>query len=397
MTSVPPPRPLASAGVGVIRAALVVRLLDEWWSYLPAGSIDDQVTDLGLDYGQSALLLALLTVGGLLGSPVAALADRGHRRLLATAGALTIAAGLAAFALSAPFPVLVGAAIALGAASDVMIRPLESALADAAEESGGRLDRLLGHQHLITWAGDLIAPALLAVGAATALGWRGVFALTAVAFVAFAAVLAATSFPTPPVGASNEASLLRSARTLLRTPEVWLLAGAEAIMLTFDEAFLGFAVARAADESGGAAAQSLAVGLVVGGVTGALIIARRGLDRRIVGIGSVLLAAGVLTAATRLPIVAQVVALAAAGAGTAVLWAKVHHRSLTLAPRLSATVPTVVSLLSTPAILLVLGMGAIADAASITWALVGAAALSVPLALVVRELGGDVVAPDDLD
>ena len=213
--SVPPaPRAVLTAGVGVVRCALVVRLLDEWWSYLPAGTIDDQVGDLGLSYGQSGWLLALLTLGGLLGSPVAALADRGHRRLLATSGALVIAAGLSAFALAAPFPLLVVAATLLGGASDLMIRPLESSLADAA---GGELDRLLGRQHLLTWAGDFVAPALLGIGAATVIGWRGVFTITLVVFVAFALRLATTEFPPPvadPDGAGT--SLMRSARSLLR-------------------------------------------------------------------------------------------------------------------------------------------------------------------------------------
>ncbi|QQS23678.1 MAG: MFS transporter [Actinomycetota bacterium] len=110
------PRAVLTAGIGVVRCALVVRLLDEWWSYLPAGTIDDQVGDLGLSYGQSGWLLALLTLGGLVGSPVAALADRGHRRVLAVGGTLTIAVALMAFAAAAPFPVLVVAALALGGA-----------------------------------------------------------------------------------------------------------------------------------------------------------------------------------------------------------------------------------------------------------------------------------------
>ena len=235
MSVSPGPRALVTSGIGVVRCALVVRLLDEWWSYLPAGSIDDQVRDLGLSYGQSGWLLALLTLGGLLGSPFAALADRGHRRLLATTGALLIAVGLSAFALSAPFPVLVVAATVLGGASDLVIRPLESSLAEAAD---GELDRLLGRQHLLTWAGDFVAPALLGVGAATAIGWRGVFALTAVVFVAFAARLATLVFPHPVADTDGAGtSLLDSARSLLRHRELWLLTAAEFALLPLDEGF----------------------------------------------------------------------------------------------------------------------------------------------------------------
>ncbi|MCB0997789.1 MAG: MFS transporter [Acidimicrobiales bacterium] len=394
--SVPPaPRAVLTAGVGVVRCALVVRLLDEWWSYLPAGTIDDQVGDLGLSYGQSGWLLALLTLGGLLGSPVAALADRGHRRLLATSGALVIAAGLSAFALAAPFPLLVVAATLLGGASDLMIRPLESSLADAA---GGELDRLLGRQHLLTWAGDFVAPALLGIGAATVIGWRGVFTITLVVFVAFALRLATTEFPPPvadPDGAGT--SLMRSARSLLRRRELWLLTAAEFALLPLDEAFLGFAVARAAAAGNGAAAQLLAGGVVAGGLVGAAVVSRRGLDRRLVAVGCGLLVVGAGVTAAPLPIAGTIPGLAFVGLGTAIIWAKVHHRTLTLEPSRSATVPTMVSLLSTPALLVPVAMGVTADRLSITAALVGAAVLAIPLAAVVLALGGGRVEPAELD
>ncbi len=395
MSVSPGPRALVTSGIGVVRCALVVRLLDEWWSYLPAGSIDDQVRDLGLSYGQSGWLLALLTLGGLIGSPFAALADRGHRRLLATTGAVLIAVGLSAFALSAPFPVLAVAATVLGGASDLVIRPLESSLAEAAD---GELDRLLGRQHLLTWAGDFVAPALLGVGAATAIGWRGVFALTAVVFVAFAARLATVVFPHPVDDTDGAGtSLLDSARSLLRHRELWLLTAAEFALLPLDEAFLGFAVARAAAEGEGAAAQLLAGGVVAGGLVGAAVVSRRGLDRRLVASGCGLLVVGAAVTAAPRPTAATIAGLVCVGLGTAIVWAKVHHRTLTLAPSRSATVPTMVGLLSTPALLVPVAMGVTADRLSITTALVGAALLAIPLAAVVLALGGGRVEPAELD
>ncbi len=388
------PRALITAGVGVVRAALVVRLLDEWWSYLPAGTIDDQVTDLGLSYGQAGWLLALLTLGGLVGSPIAALADRGHRRVLATSGALLIAAGLSAFALAAPFPVLVVAATVMGGASDIMIRPLESSLADTAD---GELDKLLGRQHLLTWAGDFVAPALLGIGAATVIGWRGVFTITVVVFVAFAARLATTTLPAPATPDDDDSSLLASARSLLRHREVWLLTAAEFALLPLDEAFLGFAVARAAAEGDNAAAQLLAGGVVVGGLVGAAVVSRRGIDRPLVIIGCTLLVVGAVSTAAPLAMPLTIAALAFVGAGTAVVWAKVHHRTLTLVPSRSATVPTMVGLLSTPALLVPVAMGVAADRFSITAALTGTAMLAIPLAAVVLALGGGRIDPDELD
>lgn len=380
---------------GVVRGALVVRLLDEWWAYLPAGSIENQRLDLGLTYTQAGWLLAMLTIGGLVGSPIASLADLGHRRLLAVTGALVLAGGLSAFALGASYPLLVVAAGCLGAASDLVIRPLESSLADVA---GHDLDRLLGRQHLLTWLGDFVGPALLAIGAATVIGWQGVFGITAVVFVAFAVTLALTEFPAPVVATDTdgEESLWGSARRLVRNREVLLLTCAEVILLPLDEAFLGFAVARLVDDGFGAAAQVLAGGIVAGGIAGSLVIARRGLDRGRTKAAAGAMAAGAFVAATPIGVVGQTLGMVAVGFGTALVWAKVHHRMLTVVPGRSATVPTVVSVLATPALVFPVLMGAVSDRWSITVALVAAATLTVPLAWAVLQLGGDRVAPDDL-
>lgn len=385
--SVPPaPRALLSTGIGVVRCALVVRLLDEWWSYLPAGSIDDQVRELGLSYRQSGWLLALLTLGGLIGGPVAALADRGHRRLLAASGAAVLAVSLTSFAFAAPFVVLAIAATLMGAASDVVIQPLESALTETAAASGERLDRLLGRQHLITWAGDFVGPLLLAIGAATVVGWRGVFAITAVVFAAFSVVLARTHFPSPVVDGEDDEPLGRSVRALLRHRGVWLLTAAEFALLPLDEAFLGFAVARAAADGAGAAAQLLAGGVVIGGLVGSWVVTRRGLDRRRVAVGCGLMAIGAAVTAVPWWLGLQFAGLAALGAGTALVWASVHHRSLTVVPGRSSTVPTMVGLLSTPALLVPVAMGVVADSASITVALTCTAVLTIPLAAAVLTL-----------
>lgn len=369
----------------LVGAALVVRLVDEWWSYLPAGAIADLRTDIGITYAQAGWLLALLTVGGLVGAPLAALSDRGHRRLIAVCGAGTLAVGLVAYASGAPFIVLAVASTLMGGASDMMIRPLESALAETA---GDGLDRLLARQHLVTWLGDFIGPAVLAIGAATVIGWQGAFAVSAVALGAYAVVLAATSFPAPvALDEDDEVTPWRAAIRLARSREVILLAIAETILLPLDEAFLGFAVARAAHEGGSSAtAQFLAGGVVAGGVAGAAMVSRWGLDRRLVRVGGPLLAAGALATAAGPPLVVQVVCLAAMGLGTGIVWAALHHRMLTAVEGRSATVPTVVSVLSTPALVLPIAMGWTADSASITVALVLVAILSIPLAIVVHRL-----------
>jgi MFS family permease len=387
------PQALFRLPAGVVRGALVVRLLDEWWAYLPAGSIENQRLDLGITYTQVGWLLAMLTLGGLVGSPIASLADVGHRRLLSVAGALVLAGGLSAFALGASYPVLVLAALCLGGASDVVIRPLEASLAEVA---GDRLDRLLGRQHLLTWLGDFIGPALLALGAATVIGWRGVFGITAVVFVGFAMVLALTEFPAPVASADGDESLWASARRLVGSREVLLLTVAEIILLPLDEAFLGFAVARLVGDGFGAAAQVLAGGMVVGGILGSFVVARLGIDRRRTRAALVVMGAGAVVTAIPMGVVVNTVGMAALGFGTALVWAKVHHRMLTVVPGRSATVPTLVSVLATPALVLPVAMGALSDRWSITVALTATATLTIPLAWAVLRLAGDRIAPAEL-
>jgi MFS family permease len=372
-------------------------VLDEWWSYLPAGTIEDQRLDLGITYTQAGWLLALLTLGGLIGAPLGALADRGHRRLLAVGGAAVLALGLATFALGAPFIALAIASAAMGGASDVIIRPIEASLAEIATEG---FDKQLGRMHSITWAGDFIGPALLALGAATFIGWRGVFAITAAVFVAYAIVLAATEFPDPPDSAGDDAdstSLWRSSRRLATMPEVLLLTAAEFILLPLDEAFLGFAVAQRRTEGIGAAAQLLAGGIVVGGITGSALIARRGISRAFIRTGAIAMMAGAGGAALPSAITLQIAAMATLGFGTAIVWAKVHHRMLTIVPGRAATVPTVIGLLSTPSLLVPTLMGSVSDRISINAALAMTAALTIPLAVVVLRLGGDRITADELD
>lgn len=370
--------------VGVVRAVLVVRLVDEWWSYLPAGAIGDLRRDLGVSYAQAGWLLALLTVGGLVAGPLAALADRGYRRLLSAGGAGLLAGGLLVYAAGAPFPALATASIVLGGASDLLIRPLETSLADLHPEG---LDRLLGRQHLVTWCGDLLGPAVLALGAATWLGWRGAFVVTAVAIAGYGVLLAFVEHPTPAPLDDDGPTVWHDARRLGRSRPVLLLAGAELLMVPLDEAFLGFAVARLAAEGRGASAQSLAVALVVGGVAGAAAVGRSGLRSSLVrGAAGALVGGATVAAAAPWP-AGQAVGMAALGFGTAVAWARVHHRALSLEPGRSGTVSTVVGVLATPGVLLPAAVGWVADRVSVTVALVGCAALAVPLAILVLALG----------
>ena len=211
---------LSSAARRFVIAALLVRWLDEWWSYLPAGIIEDLRDELGVTYAQAGWLIAIAFGGGLVGGPLGALADHVDRRRMAVTGGVLQTAGLATFALGRSFPVLALSMFVLGAASDLVIRPLESGLA---ETSGDDLDRMLGRQHLLAFVGDFVGPALLAIGAATALGWRGAFWITTAALAVFTITLASADFPPPQRPEAESTRALRGFTRMLRRPEVlWL-------------------------------------------------------------------------------------------------------------------------------------------------------------------------------
>jgi hypothetical protein len=239
---------------------------------------------------------------------------------------------------------------------------------------------------VLSWLGDLAGPAVLAIAAATAIGWRGAFAATALVVALFAVLLLLVEHPEPPARTATERSLAHEAMTLVRSRPVLLLATAEALLLPLDEAFLGFAIARAAGTGGAASAQLLAVGLVAGGLAGSGLVGRYGLDRRLVRGGNIAAAAGAAGTAASPLLAVEAVSMAGMGLGTAVIWASIHHRSLTLVPGRASTVPTVVSTLATPALLAAPAIGWFADTTSLPAGLALSASLVVPLVVVVHLL-----------
>jgi MFS family permease len=381
---------------GVLGAALVVRLLDEWWSYLPAGIVDDLHRDLHVDYAGAGWLLTLLWVGGFIGDWLGLLADHVNRRTTAVTGALLLAAGLGVYALGAPYIGLAVASMVMGAASDLIIRPIEAAVAG---EHGERLDRVLGWQHTLSWIGDLIGPLLLGLGAATSIGWRGAFAITAFAMVLFAAYLAVVRFPAPPVPAETRRAAFADVLAVARRRDVLQIAAAELLLNPLDEPFLAFVVARAAagsaDVGSRAVAQLLAAAVVAGGLAGSVTVARRGLTPAVRRIGPATLFVGAaLTPLTRL-LVIEAIAMALVGAGMALAWAAIHHRMLTVVPGRTATVSSVVGLLDTPALIVPVVVGVIADHAGLTAALTIYVALAGALVLLTPTLRAGGGSPGD--
>ncbi len=357
-------RTLALLPGTVVGAALVVRLFDEWWSYLPAGIVDDLHRDLGISYAGAGWLLSLMTFGAVLGSPLALLVDHADRRVCAVTGATVIAVCLAAFAAGAPFAVLAIATSTVGTASDLLVESIEASLSELTEE---RLDRVLGRQHALSAVGDLIGPALLAIGAATSLGWRGAFAITAVAMLAYAAYLVTVPFPAPQDARTTMREIIADAVTVAKRRDVWRLAAIEMLISPLDEPFLAFVVARAA--AGGRSegiAQLLAVAVMAGDLGGSLVVGRFGVTARIRRYGPLVLFAGTAVAVALPALVTGVVGMAVAGAGLSIVWTDVHLRTLTVVPGRAATVSTVVGTLGSISALVPVVAGVLADRAGLT-------------------------------
>jgi MFS family permease len=360
----------------------MVRLFDEWWSYLPAGVVADLHDDLGVSYAGAGWLLALLTIGALAGTPLALLADHVDRRRCAVLGAATIAVCLMAFAASAPFWVLAVSCAIVGTASDLLVHAVEAALSEADED---RLDRLVATQHALSSIGDLAGPLLLALGAATVIGWQGAFAITAAAMLLYGAYLAKVPFAAPLDAADRWRDVWTEAVRIARRRDVWRLAAIEMLVTPLDEPFLAFVVARAATGEGTeASAQVIAVAVMVGGVVGSVVVARFGATAGLVRAGLAAMLAGTVLVVATPTVAGAAVAMGVAGWGMAVVWSDLHVRTLRTVPGRSATVSIVVGTIASASALVPVLVGVLADSAGLAAALVVYVAIAAALAIVGR-------------
>jgi MFS family permease len=355
-------------------ASLVaVRLFDEWFSFLPAGSIEPVRSDLELTYAQVAVLLTLMWVGGLVGGLAGIAADRVSRRALASLGALGYGLSLACWGLGQDWWVLAVGSLLLGVSADAMLAACEVALVDLA---GDDLVRVLAPGNLGAEVGDLIGPLLLAGSAALGWSWRVPFLVTAIAALAYAAVLASQPLPRPRP-TDEPSSAVSDVRACLRDRRVWLLALVSLLFDTLDEPFLGFAIAFLEVERGQSHAVAVLVGgsVLVGGVLGAGAIALGAVGPRILRPGrlpvppAIVLAASVLGIVIAPAIPLQALCGVAAGAASALFWTTVQARILGLRPGQPGTTAAVVGYLALPSALWPLAAAAIADRFGLTAAL----------------------------
>ena len=204
----------------MVASLVAVRLFDEWFSFLPAGSLEPLRIDLDLTYEQLSVLLVLMTVGGLAGGVCAVAADRVSRRAQSSLGALGYAVSMACWGLGDRFWILAAGSFLLGVSSDALLSACEVALVDLAGDDD--LVTVLAPGTIAAEVGDLLGPLLLALTAAIGWGYRAPFLVGAVVLLVYAVVLALQ--PLPPPTATEEPTTARAdVWACLRDRQVWQL------------------------------------------------------------------------------------------------------------------------------------------------------------------------------
>lgn len=375
------------AGLG---ALLLVRFFDEAVSFLPAGAAEAIRVDVGLTYTQIGVLLSVPAAGALLGNVFAVAADHRSRRVIAGGGALALAGVLALFAGAASFWMLVVAAFAYGAAATAMVDGAEVALVDATRP--GRLRAVLARANLFGALGDLAGPVLLAGAVALGLGWRGSFAVGAVALAAYGWWLAASPLPEPRCdgdpGADSrveEAEGPAGRSKLWRDGRVWRLGLISLLIGPLDEALLGFLIAYLQQGRGLSQTTATLAGgaFVVGGILAYTVVAPRLHQRsdRSVLVASAVAMAVSLAVVVGVPATWVIVPAGLAfDVGLSCGWLVLQHQALTLVPGRAGTVGAMVSTIEMGGAVIPLLIGVVADRYGLAAGLWGFALLPVAVA-----------------
>jgi MFS family permease len=372
--------------LGLVAALMLAGLADEWLGFFPSGTFESARRELGLGYGEASLILVAPAVGGILGLAIAVAADHVSRRLLASAGAFAYAASLLAFGLGESIWVLVGAGFVMGLASDALIHGTEVALVDLAGEDD--LGPTLARTEILGSIGDVLGPATLAAAAIAGLSWRTPFLAAAAIMAGYGLWLAALPLPGPATG-SDGPRPLEGVRSVLRDSRVLRIGLLVGLISLFDEDFLAFAIAFLRQERGHSEAVAIAVATVAvaGGILGFALMASR-LGRSPIRVRLTGAAVCLLVGSALVPVAPsvglQTLGAFAVMAGLAVAWVTVETVFLTIRPGLAGTVSAVVSMVSLPAAVLPLLVGALADRLGLAAALWLYAVIAAAILLWVR-------------
>ncbi len=375
----------------MVASLVAVRLFDEWFSFLPAGSLEPLRLDLGLTYEQLSVLLVLMTVGGLAGGVCAVAADRVSRRAQSSLGALGYAVSMACWGLGDRFWILAAGSFLLGVSSDALLSACEVALVDLAGDDD--LVTVLAPGTIAAEVGDLLGPLLLALTAAIGWGYRAPFLVGAVVLLVYAVVLALQ--PLPPPAATEEPTTVRGdVWACLRDRQVWQLGLISLLSDTLDEPLLGFAIAYLEVNRGQSHGVAVLVGgsVVVGGIVGAAAMAARvgrgggegggGRNAR-PSAGAALALAGSVIGIMVAPLIPlQVLFGLTTGMASAIFWTRLQARILGLRPGQPGTTAAVVGYLAMPGALVPLVAAAAADHLGLGAALAVYVAVALLLAVV---------------
>ncbi len=347
---------------------MVVRLADEWFSFLPFGVIEPLHRELGLSYSETGLLLVLLSSGGVLGNFFGIAADYVSRRVLAAGGAFGYAASLLVFAQGRSLGALAVAVIAMGLSSDALVGGTEVALVDLA---GDELDVVLARQNAFGELGGLLGPLTLVAAAALGLGWRFAFTVGGLLMAAYGLWLATQRLPGPPrrtEGRSPLAGVMGAARDA----RVWLLAAMSALLSGLDEPFLGFAIVflRRVRAQSPTIATAMVTIAVIGGVAGYALNSAEALRGRSPASrllwGALVMSASV-AGLTIAPIISlQAVAVLCFGASVAIFWTTLQTTILRIRPGFAGTTDAVVSTGALAGLVIPVAAGRLADTAGLS-------------------------------
>jgi predicted MFS family arabinose efflux permease len=316
--------------VGLLGALLLVRLADEVFAFLPAGTLAQVQVDFHLSYAQAGLILTAFPAGGILGTAFTVAADHVSRRWLAASGAAVVGLSLLAFGLSPWFAGLLIAAAAWGAAGDAFVGGAEVALVDV---SGEHLTSALGRQNLLAAVGDLLSPVVLVLAGLARVGWRALFTGSAMLMFGYSWWLASEDLPAP--AEDLERTVRGTLAEVLHDRRVWALAMAEGLVSIIDEPYLAFLILflEQVRHLPPALAISVTLADLVGSAAGSYAAPRalRQGTPVLAAVGLALAGAiAVLLVATWLP--AQFAAAVVAGFSAAVAWVAIQGRTLGLRP-----------------------------------------------------------------
>lgn len=377
---------MGRAPAALLAVLLFVDFADEWFTFLPAGALEPIRSDLGLTYGEVALLLVALSSGGLIGQGLVVATDFVSRRWLAAGGAFAYGLCLLAFALGDSLAVLLVAAFVWGAASDAFVYASQVALVDLARDD---LAPMLARVNALGTVGDLMGPLMLIAGSAMQVSWRVVFGVGGAFMLIYAVSISLQRFP-PPRPPADGHSPLGAIVAVVRDRRVIAFALVGMLYDLLDEPLLGFLIAylettrHLPPTLAIAVASAILVGGLIGFVTVAVVPSRLVATQALVG--SVVIIGLSLAALVAAPVTAlQASSAVVFGFAGAVFYSMFQARYLTLRPGQAGTSQALLSTMSLAGIGYPALVGAVAD----RWGLAGGLSLYiiVPAAMLLLLLG----------